>query len=162
MAVGIPEGPSYPGHFPPHKPFFAVLPLNDCRRTAYSLFKIGLFFLFSCLSLTHLLILLPMIVNVHSNPCPVFPWSVCTGNVIWRGRSVQCCTCSNWVYLKCSLHSFSRFRALGSTHSWSWPPCFVPAFLVEIPHLPALWLPPRTLPANISQLLNLVHLAPFC
>ena len=46
----------------------------------------------------------------------------------WRGRSVQCCTCSNWVHLKCSLLSFSRFRTLGSSHSWSCPPCCVPAF----------------------------------
>ena len=42
----------------------------------------------------------------------------------WRGRSVQCCTCSNWVHLNCSLLSFSRFRILGSSHSWSFPPCF--------------------------------------
>ena len=49
---------------------------------------------------------------------------------------MQCCTCSNWVHLKCSLLSFSRFRTLGSSHFWSFPPCCVPAFL-EIPHLPA-------------------------
>ena len=45
----------------------------------------------------------------------------------WRGRSVQCCTCTNWVHLKCSL-SFSRFRTLGRSHSWSCPSCCVPAF----------------------------------
>ena len=38
----------------------------------------------------------------------------------WQGRSVQCCTCSKWVHLECSL-SFSRFRALGCSHSWSFP-----------------------------------------
>ena len=53
---------------------------------------------------------------------------MCAGNVTWRGRSVQCCTCYNWVYLKCSLLSFSRFRTIGSSHSWSYPPCCVPAF----------------------------------
>ena len=62
--------------------------------------------------------------NVHPNPCPVFPCLVCAGNVTWRGRSVQCCICSNWVHLKCSLLSFYRFRTLGSSHSWSYPPCF--------------------------------------
>ena len=41
----------------------------------------------------------------------------------WRGKSVQCCTCSNWVHLKCSL-LFSKFRTLGRSHSWSFPPCF--------------------------------------
>ena len=62
--------------------------------------------------------------NVHPNPCPVFPCSVCAGNVTWRGRSVQCCTCTNWVHLKCLLLSFSRFRIFGSSHSWIFPPCF--------------------------------------
>ena len=63
--------------------------------------------------------------NVHPDPCLVFPCSVCTGNVTWRDRSVQCCTCSNWVHLKCSLLSFSRFKTLGSSHSWIFLPCFV-------------------------------------
>ena len=40
---------------------------------------------------------------------------------------MQCCTYSNWVHLKCSLLSFSRFRTLGRSHSWSFPPCCVPA-----------------------------------
>ena len=62
--------------------------------------------------------------NVHPNPCPVFPSLVCAGNVTWRGRSVQCCRCFNWVHLKCSLLSFSKFRILGSSHSWIFPPCF--------------------------------------
>ena len=37
---------------------------------------------------------------------------------------MQCCTCFNWVHLKCSPLSFSRFRTLGSSHLWSCPPCF--------------------------------------
>ena len=66
--------------------------------------------------------------NVHPNPCPVFPCLMCAGNVTWLSRSIQCCTCSNWVYLKCALLSFSRFRNLGSSYSWSFPPCCTPAF----------------------------------
>ena len=62
--------------------------------------------------------------NVHPNTCPVFPCSMCAGNVTWQDRSVQCCTCSNWVHLKCSLLSFSRCRTLGSSHSWSVPAFF--------------------------------------
>ena len=109
--------------------FSPCSPLNDRRRVARSLFKIGLSSLFFCLSLPRLLfLLLLMNGNVHPNTCPVFPCLVCTGNVTWLGRSVQCCTCSNWFYLKCSLLSFSRFRTLGSSHSWSYPPCCVPAF----------------------------------
>ena len=125
MAVGLSEGPSYPGHSPHTNHFLPCSPLNDRRRVARSLFKIGLASLFSCFSHARLLILLLLLMsgNVHPNTCPVFPCSVCAGNVTWRGRSVQCCTCSNWVHLKCSLLSFSRFRTLGSSHSWSCPPC---------------------------------------
>ena len=129
MAVRLPEGPSYPGHSPHTNHFFAVH-LNDCRRVARILFKIILSSSFSCLSLARLFILLLLLMSgdVHLYPCPVFPCSVCTGNVTWRGRSVQCCTWSNWVHLKCSLLFFSRFRTLGSSHSGSCPPCCVPAF----------------------------------
>ena len=61
--------------------------------------------------------------NVHPNPGPIFPSSVCAGNVTWRGKSVLCCTCSKWVHLRCSQLSLSKFRALGSSHSWSCLPC---------------------------------------
>ena len=61
--------------------------------------------------------------NVHPNPGPIFPCSVCAGNVTWQGKSVQCCACSKWVHLRCSQLSLSQFRALGSSHSWSCPPC---------------------------------------
>ena len=110
--------------------FSLCFPLNDCRRAAHRFFKIGrLFslFLFSCpsLALLRLLILLLLLMsgNVHPNPNLIFPCSVCTGNVTWRGKSVQCCTCFKWVHLRCSQLSLSQFRALGSSHSWSCPPC---------------------------------------
>ena len=42
---------------------------------------------------------------------------------------MQCCTCFNCVHLKCSLLSFSRFRTLGSSHSWSCLPyCVLAVF----------------------------------
>ena len=65
--------------------------------------------------------------DVYPNLGPDFPCSVWAENVTWRSRSVQCCTCSKLVHLKCSLQTFSRFRTLGSSHSWSFPPCFLPA-----------------------------------
>ena len=125
--VGLPEGPSYPGHSPHTNHFFVVQPLNNRRRVARSFFKIGQSSLFSCLSLARLFILLLLLIsgNIHPNPCSVFPCSVCAGNVTWRDRSVQCCTCSNWVHLKCSLLFSSRFRTLDRSHSWSFPPCCV-------------------------------------
>ena len=61
--------------------------------------------------------------SVHPNPGPIFPCSVCAGNVTWRGKSVQCCTCSKWVHLRCSQLSLPKFKALGSSHSWSCLPC---------------------------------------
>ena len=110
--------------------FSLCCPLNDRRRAAHSFFKIDrLFslFLFSCpsLALLRLLILLLLLMsrNVHPNPGPIFPCSVCAGNVTWRGKSVQCCAFSKWVHLRCSQLSLSKFRALGSSHSWSCPPC---------------------------------------
>ena len=110
--------------------FLLCCPLNDRRRAAHSFFKIGrLFSLFlcSCPSLALLcffiLLLLVMSGNVHPNPGPIFSCSVCAGNVTWRGKSVQCCACSKWVHLRCSQLSLSKFRALGSSHSWSCPPC---------------------------------------
>ena len=105
-------------------------PLNDRRRAAHSFFTIcclfSLFLLF-CLSLAllRLLILLFLLIsgNVHLNRGPIFLCSVCAGSVTWRGKSVQCCTCSKWVHLRCSQLSLSKFRALGSSHSWSFHPC---------------------------------------
>ena len=77
--------------------FSPCSPLNDRRKVARSLFKIGLSSLYSYLSLARLfiLLLLLMIGNVHPNPCPVFSYLVFAGNVTWWGRSVQCCTCFN-------------------------------------------------------------------
>ena len=70
-----------------------------------------------------ILLLLLMSGNVHPNPGPIFSCSVCAGNVTSWGKSVQCCTCSKWVHLRCSQLSMSKFRALGSSHSWSCLPC---------------------------------------
>ena len=118
-------------HLPRALPFIFSLccPLNDRRRAAHSFFKIGRLFslsLFSCPSLALLCLLIFLLLlmsgNVHPNPGPIFPCSVCTGNVTWRGKSVRCYACSKWVHLRCSQLSLSQFRALGSSHSWSCPP----------------------------------------
>ena len=98
------RGSKLPRALPSHKPFFRSL--NDRRRAACSLLEIGrLSSLFSCLSPARLRLLL-MSGNVHSNPGPIFPCSVCAKSVTWRVRSVQCFTCSKWVHLKCLLLFF--------------------------------------------------------
>ena len=118
--------PSRGSQLPRALPFIFSLccPLNDRRRAAHNFFKEGLF-LFTCPSfaLLRLLILLLLLMsgNVHPNPCPIFPCSVCAGNVTRRGKSMQCCACSKWVHLRCSQLCLSKFRALGSSHSWSCP-----------------------------------------
>ena len=132
MAVGLPEGPSYPRHSPHTNRFFAMQPPERLQKGSTQ--PLQNWPVFSCLTLARILILLLVLMssNVHPNPCPVFPCSVCTGNVTWRGRSVQCCICSDWVHLKCLLLSFSRVRTLGSCHSWSCPPSCVPAFFGDL------------------------------
>ena len=94
--------------------------LNDCIRAAHSFFKIGcLSSIFSCLSpdrLCFLILLLLMSNNVHPNRGPIFTSSVCAGNVTWRNKSVQCCTCSKWVHLRSSQLSLSKFSTLGPLH----------------------------------------------
>ena len=62
--------------------------------------------------------------NVYPNPDPNFPCSVYVGNVTWKCRSMQCCTCSKCIHLRCLLLSFSRFNTLRSFYYWSCPPCF--------------------------------------
>ena len=68
-------------------------------------FKSVVYLLFSSLSLPRILILLLLLMsnNVYPNPGPIFSCSVCTGNVTWSIRLVQCCTWSIWVYLRWSL-----------------------------------------------------------
>ena len=100
-----------------------------------------------------------MSANVHPNLGPIFPCSVCTRNVTWRGRSVQRCTCSKWVHLRCSLISFSRFKTLDSSHSWSCPPCHAPASS-EDPTSTNTVTFSSDFSSFISPLCDLTHLAP--
>ena len=117
----VPVTPGTPLHFiamqPPERPQKGSTQLLQNRSPVFTFsFLLPL----SCLLI---LLLFLMSGNVHPNPGPIFPCSVCAGNVTWRGRSVQCCTCSKWVHLRCSQLSLSKFKALGSSHSWSCHPC---------------------------------------
>ena len=102
--------------------FFAMLPPERPQKGSSQLL-LNLSLVFFSLVLLYLLILLLLLMsgNVHPNPGPIFPCSVCAGNVTWQGQSVQCCACSKWVHLKCSQLSLSQFRALGNSHFWSCP-----------------------------------------
>ena len=132
MAVGLPEALSYPGISV--EPFFCrAVPQNDRRRAAHSFSKNQstdfsfFFYLFHVRLRLFILLLLLMSGNVHPNPGPIFPCSVCAGNVTLRDKSVQGCTFSKWVYLRCSLLFLSKFKTLDSSHSRSSPllrPCW--------------------------------------
>ena len=61
--------------------------------------------------------------DIHPNPGPIDPCSVCSRRVTWRNRSVQCTSCSLWVYLSCSGLSPADFRKISLGHSWTCPMC---------------------------------------
>ena len=132
MTVGLGRNgcwPSRGSQLPRALPYIFSLccPLNDRRRAAHSIHKIGrltFHFLLSPALLRLLIVLLLLMSgNIHPNPGPIFPCFVCAGNVTWQGKSVLSCTCSKWVHLRCSQLSLSKFRALGSSHSRSCLPC---------------------------------------
>ena len=130
MSVILSKGPSYSGNSPHTNYFLPCCPLNYCRKAARGLCKIGrlfsLFLFYLSLARIFILLFLLMSSNVHPNPGSIFPCLVYAGNVTWRGKSVQCCTCFKWARLRCSLLFFSRFKALESFHSRSCPPCCIP------------------------------------
>ena len=140
--VPVPPGMGRNGRWTPRGPripraapqtwiiFWFCCPLNDRRRAALfsktgrpHLFLLGL--LLCALSYCTIRLLLLMSGNVHPNPGPppTYPCPVCTRNVTWRGRSVQCTTCSQWVHFRCSSLSTTEFKSLGPGHSWSCPKC---------------------------------------
>ena len=58
--------------------------------------------------------------SVHRNHGFLFTCSLCVGNVPWKCKSVQCCTCYNGAF-KLHFVSSSEFNSLSSSHSWSCP-----------------------------------------
>ena len=102
------------------KVLILVFWLKKCMpNNIWKYHSIACFLFFFSPALLRLLILLLLLMNgnVHPNPGPIFPCSVCAGNVTWQGKSVQCCACSKWVHLRCSRLSLSKFRALDRSHS---------------------------------------------
>ena len=113
----------------PSNIFLPFCPLNDCRRASHSFSKIRrLSSPFSCLFYVRLrlliLLLLLMSSNADPNSGPIYPCSICAGNVTWRGKSVQCCTWSKWVHLSCSLLPSPNSGLLVTLISGAAPCCF--------------------------------------
>ena len=61
--------------------------------------------------------------DIHPNPGPIDPCSVCSRRVIWGNISVQCTNCSLWVHLSCSGLSPADFRKISPGHSSTCPMC---------------------------------------
>ena len=61
--------------------------------------------------------------DIHPNPGPIDPCSVCSRRVTWGNRSIQCTGCSLWVHLSCSGLSPADFRKISPGHSWTCPMC---------------------------------------
>ena len=61
--------------------------------------------------------------DIHPNPGPKHPCSVCSRRVTWGNRSVQRTNCSLWVHLSCSGLSPADFRKISPGHSWTCPMC---------------------------------------
>ena len=89
--------------------------------------------------------------DIHPNPGPIDPCSVCSRRVTWGNRSIQCTGCSLWVHLSCSGLSPADFRKISLGHSWTCPLCPsssqpFPSSLTLIPYLHSfLYLHPLTL-----------------
>ena len=89
--------------------------------------------------------------DIHPNPGPIDPCSVCSRRVTWGNRSIQCTGCSLWVRLSCSGLSPADFRKISPGHSWTCPMCPSssqppPPSLTLIPYLHSfLYLHPLTL-----------------
>ena len=61
--------------------------------------------------------------DIHLNPGPIDPCSVCSHRVTWGNRLVQCTNCSLWVHLSCSRLSPADFCGISLGHSWTCPMC---------------------------------------
>ena len=61
--------------------------------------------------------------DIHPNPGPIDPCSVCSRRVTWGNRLIQCTGCSLWVHLSCSGLSPADFQKISPGHSWTFPMC---------------------------------------
>ena len=77
------------------------------------------------LYLSHLFLLFILLIcgDIHPNPYPIDPCSVCSHRVTWGNRSIQCANCSLWVHLSCSGLSPADLWKIFPKHTWTFPMC---------------------------------------
>ena len=104
---------------------------NDCHSTSFTVLK-TVFSLFShpklplYLSYPPLLLILMLLLissDIHPNPGPIDPCSICSHRVTWRNRLIQCTNCPLWAHLSCSGLSLTYFCKISSRHPWTCPMC---------------------------------------
>ena len=100
------------------------------------------------LSYSQLLLILMLLLirgDIHPNPGPTDPCSVCSRRVTWKNRSVQCINCFLWVPFSCSGLSHAEFCKISPGHTWNSP--MYPSSSQPPPsHILILYLHPQTLP----------------
>ena len=103
--------------------------------------------------------------NVHPNHGPIFPCSVCTGNVIWRGKPLQ----SSATFIPTLVPSFPTPPTRIPTLRNLAPPLLMlhshPTLVSKplIPHLPIIYLlplPPHHRPSLLAILLHFLSSLP--
>ena len=102
--------------------FLPCCPLNDRRRVAHSFFKIGCQSPLSCRSSSPHSSLSFDERQRSSQLWYHFSLLSVRRKFDLAGRSAQCCTCSKWICLRCSLLFLRKFKTLRSSHFWSCVP----------------------------------------
>ena len=90
-----------------------------------------------------ILVLLLISGDIHPNPGPIDPCSVCSRRVTWGNRLVKCTNCSLGVHLSCSGLSPADFRKISPGLVQCAHPLLNPLLLS---HILTLYLHPQTLP----------------
>ena len=85
------------------------------------------------------LILMLISGDIHPNPGPIDPCSVCSCRVTWGNTLVRCTNCSLWVHLSCSGLSPTDFRKIFLGHSWTCPMCPFSSQLPPPSYIPTLY-----------------------
>ena len=103
------------------RPLFPLLSVRQLFLVSSSTPKPSHFLCYSPLLLILILFLIGG--DIHPDPGPLDPCSVCSRRVTWGNRSVQCTNCSLWLHLSYSVLYPADFRKISQGHSWTCPMC---------------------------------------
>ena len=155
-----PRRSEMPQALPEPNIFPQCCPFKDRKRAAHTLSKIGrlsflILFYASFFPSLFIFLLLLMSGKVHLYSDSIFSCSVCASNVTWRGWSVQCCTYSKWVHLRCTFLLLSLTSSPSPTPGAVHPATSWPLLGVPSPAAPSHFF--RDPPPRIPPLLRTIH-----